>query len=78
MRGGLSVALPVGLSGGSFISEDCPPEYLVASNLYLSISPPSSLVPGIEPRASHRLGKHPITEQHLGTFFVVTSFSIRS
>lgn len=35
------MALPIGLSGGSFISEDCPPEYLVASNLNLLISPPS-------------------------------------
>lgn len=33
------MALPIGLSGGSFISEDCPPEYLVASNLNL-FSPP--------------------------------------
>lgn len=73
------MALPIGLSGGSFISEDCPPGYLVASILNLLISPPSSLVPGIEPRASRRLGKHPITEQHLGTFFLcVTSFSRRS
>lgn len=64
------MARPIGLGGGSFISEACPPEYLVASNLKLLISPPSSLVPGIEPRASHRLDKHPITEQHLGTFLL--------
>lgn len=64
------MALPIGLSGGSFISEECPPECLVASNLSLLISPPSSLVPGIEPRASHRLGKHPAAEQHLGTFLL--------